>query len=159
LDSQLLTWHLYSDGPACRIGFKQRIQVDSEYVAARDPDLIVHSEDSAKAMEGRREAILKLKEPNPLIVIEVVSPGDPGEENYDHDYIDKRAEYAARGIPEYWIVDPAPDRAVVLVLTLAGGKYQEVTFTGDQPIQSPAFPALALTAAQVLTAGRQPTRS
>jgi Uma2 family endonuclease len=28
--------------PPQRIGFKQKIQVDREYVSARDPDLIVH---------------------------------------------------------------------------------------------------------------------
>jgi Uma2 family endonuclease len=42
----------------------------------------------------------------------------------------------------------------VLVLVLTGSAYQEMTFTGPQLIKSPAFPSLALTAAQVLTAGR-----
>jgi Uma2 family endonuclease len=138
--------------PAYRVGFKQRIQVNSNYVTARDPDLIVHSQDSAQFMEGRREAILKLREPNPLVVVEVVSPGNPGEENYDRDYIEKRAEYAARGIPEYWLIDPV--RQVVLILTLGDGSYDSPSFTGSQSLKSPAFPAMALTAEQVLTAGR-----
>jgi Uma2 family endonuclease len=137
--------------PYYRIGFKQKIQVKSIYVTAREPDLIVHSEGSINAMKGRREAFLKLDEPNPLIVVEVASPGDEKSENYERDYVQKPAEYAARGISEYWIVDP--DRAVVLVGTLTGGAYQYRTFTGTQPITSPAFPALALTADQVLTAG------
>jgi Uma2 family endonuclease len=134
-----------------RCGMKQKIQVNSKYVSARDPDLIIHSEDSALAIKGRKEACLKLHEPNPLIVIEVVSPGEPGTENYDRDYIDKRSEYAARGIPEYWLIDPA--RSVVLVLTLLGDVYQAATFTENNVVVSVTFPNLKLTADQVLTAG------
>jgi Uma2 family endonuclease len=134
-----------------RCGMKQKIQVHSKQVSARDPDLMIHSQESALAIKGRTEACLKLNEPNPLIVIEVVSPGEPGTENYDRDYIEKRSEYAARGIPEYWLVDPS--RSVVLVLTLLGDGYQTATFTGNNIIVSPSFPALALTAEQVLTAG------
>jgi Uma2 family endonuclease len=134
-----------------RCGMKQKIQVNSQYVSARDPDLIIHSEDSALAIKGRKEACLKLNEPNPLIVIEVVSPGEPGTENYDRDYINKRSEYAARGIPEYWLIDPA--RSVVLILTLLGDVYQSATFTENNVIVSATFPNLKLTADQVLTAG------
>jgi Uma2 family endonuclease len=137
-----------------RLGIKEKIQVDSEYVSARDPDLIVHSEGSALAIEGRKESCLFLNEPNPMIVVEVVSPGKEDSENYDRDYEHKRDEYAARGIPEYWIVDPATDRAWVKVGTLANGAYQFQDFTGNQVIQSPAFPSLTLTAIEVLTAGR-----
>jgi Uma2 family endonuclease len=137
--------------PYYRSGTKQKIEVDSDYVTAREPDLIIHSEGSALAIKGRKQAILKLRESNPIIVVEVASPGDEKSENYERDYVQKSAEYAGRGIPEYWIVDP--DRAVVLVGTLTGGAYQYRTFTGPQPITSPAFPALALTADQVLTAG------
>jgi Uma2 family endonuclease len=137
--------------PYYRLGSKQKIQVDSEYVSARDPDFIVHSDDSALAIKGRKEACLFLHEPNPLITIEVVSPGEPGTLNYDRDYEHKPDEYAARGISEMWLIDPA--RKVVVVLTLANGAYQEATFTGNQTIQSPTFPSLTLTAIEVLTAG------
>jgi Uma2 family endonuclease len=136
---------------AGRIGIKQKIQVESDYVSARDPDLIVHTEASAAAGDDDAEFCLKLDESNPLIVVEVVSPGEPGTLNYDRDYEHKRDEYAARGIPEYWIIDPA--RKVVLVLTLVNGEYQEATFIGNQAIQSPTFPDLKLTAIDVLTAG------
>jgi Uma2 family endonuclease len=137
--------------PYYRVGTKQKIEVKSDYVTAREPDLILHSEGSALAMKGRKQAILKLRESNPIIVVEVASPGDEKSENYERDYKYKPAEYAARGIPEYWIVDP--DRAVVQVGILTGGAYQFQAFTDSQPIKSPAFPALVLTAAQVLTAG------
>jgi Uma2 family endonuclease len=134
-----------------RVGIKQKIQVESQYVSAREPDLMVHSTGSVLAIKGRKEACLNLNEPNPLIIIEVVSPGEPGTKNYDRDYEHKPDEYAARGIPEYWLIDPT--RQVVLVLTLMNDEYQEATFTGKQTIVSPTFPGLKLTAAEVLTAG------
>jgi Uma2 family endonuclease len=135
-----------------RLGIKEKIQVDSAYVSARDPDLIIHSEDSALAIEGRKESILMLNEPNPLIVIEVVSPGSESTDNYKRDYEQKPSEYAERDIPEMWLIDP--DRAWVKVGTLVNGAYDFQAFTGKQVIQSPTFPGLTLTAAQVLTAGR-----
>ena len=89
--------------------------------------------------------------PVPLLVVEVVSSGEPGSDNYDRDYIDKRKEYAKRGIPEFWLIDPI--RAVVLVLTLIGSTYQVAEFRGSDRIQSTQFKQLSLTAQQVLTAG------
>jgi Uma2 family endonuclease len=134
-----------------QLGIKQKIQVNSKYVSARDPDLIIHSDDSTLAIKGRKEACLRLNEPNPLLVIEVVSPGEPGTPNYDRDYDQKPAEYAARGIAEMWQIDPI--RQVVTVLTLVGGAYRSASFTGNQIIVSPSFPGLALTATKMLTAG------
>ncbi len=138
--------------PAYRLGIKQKIAVGSHRVTARDPDLIVHSEASFAAIYGAKEALLRAMHPAPLIVIEVVSPGEPGSDNYDRDYIEKRSEYAARGIPEYWLIDPA--RQVVLVLTLQNGTYAEAIFRGGAPLASPTFPTLDLTAVQILTAGK-----
>jgi Uma2 family endonuclease len=137
--------------PYTRLVIGHQIEVESTEASARQPDLIVHTleSDAAIMKDGK---LLRQGEPVPMLVVEVVSNSKTDKKSNDRDYIEKRSEYAARGIPEYWIVDP--DRAVVLVLTLVGDKYQDVTFTSDQPIQSPAFPALALTAAQVLSAGR-----
>jgi Uma2 family endonuclease len=36
-------------------------------------------------------------------------------DNYKRDYEQKPSEYAERRIPEMWLIDPAPDRAVVKV--------------------------------------------
>jgi Uma2 family endonuclease len=52
------------------------------------------------------------------LVAEVVS-----ELNRDHDLETKRAEYAAAGIPEYWIVHPESRLVTVLTLNPAGDKY------------------------------------
>jgi Uma2 family endonuclease len=138
--------------PYYRTGLKQKIEVKSAHASARDPDLIVHTEASFAAIEGLPEACLKLNSANPMVVIEVASPGAESTENYPRDYRQKPAEYARRGIPEYWIVDP--HRAWVKVGTLVDGAYQFQDFTKDQLLESSTFPTLALTAAQVLTAGR-----
>lgn len=61
--------------------------------------------------------------PPPLLVVEVVSPG---QENRDYRY--KRSEYAARGIAEYWIVDPMQQR--VMVLEWVEGLYEEKVYEG-----------------------------
>ncbi|PZV15867.1 MAG: hypothetical protein DCF22_06295 [Leptolyngbya sp.] len=137
--------------PVYCLANKHKIAVTSRQATAREPDLIVHSEASAAAIDGQSQALLPIDMPAPALVVEVVSPGEAGTDNYDRDYIEKRAEYAARGIPEYWIVDPS--RAVVLILTLSGQSYQEQKFTGNRQITSSAFPSLTLTAAQILTAG------
>ena len=57
------------------------------------------------------------------LVVEVVSPDDPL-----RDTRDKRLDYAAAGVPEYWIVDPRPHVRTVSVLTLGGGVYADRVF-------------------------------
>jgi Uma2 family endonuclease len=52
------------------------------------------------------------------LVAEVVSPDNP-----ERDTVDKRADYAEAGIPEYWIVNP--EQRTVTVLTLASDDYAE----------------------------------
>nr|WP_256995777.1 Uma2 family endonuclease [Halomicronema hongdechloris] len=48
-----------------------------------------------------RKAVIRLNEPPPLLMIEVVS-----ESTKSTDYRAKRAEYSVLDIPEYWICDP-----------------------------------------------------
>ena len=45
------------------------------------------------------------------LVAEIVSPDDP-----ERDLVEKRADYAEAGIPEYWIVDPRDETVTVFVL-------------------------------------------
>jgi Uma2 family endonuclease len=128
------------------------VWVLNAYVTARDPDLIIHSEDSATALaDGRKESCLRLKKPNPLLVIEVVSPGIESSDHYQRDYDRKPKEYAARGILEMWQVDEG--RSWVRVGTLTDRAYIFATFQGKNVIISPTFPGLKLTAA-VLRAGQ-----
>lgn len=81
-----------------------------------------------------------------LLAVEVVSP-----ESVKCDYRFKRSEYAALGIPEYWIVDPLEDK--ITVLLLVEGFYDPNEFIGIEQIVSQTFPELALTTEQVLQAG------
>jgi Uma2 family endonuclease len=140
--------------PAYRLGIKQKIAVSHSAVTAREPDLIIHSEASALAIDRATEAFLKVNDPVPSLVIEIVSPGEPGDKgNYDRDYVEKRREYAERRIPEYWLIDA--QRQVVWILTLQGqASYTEQCFADSEMIQSSAFPGLNLMAAQILNAGR-----
>ncbi|MEG4963414.1 Uma2 family endonuclease, partial [Microcoleus sp. K4-C2] len=62
----------------------------------------------------------------------------------------KRAQYAARGIAEYWAIDPIEQ--VVTVLLLEDGQYVEVgVFRDGEAIVSPMFPQLNLTVQQILS--------
>jgi Uma2 family endonuclease len=86
-----------------------------------------------------------------MLIVEIASPGNESSDNYQRDYVQKPREYAARGIPEYWIVDAS--RAWVLVGQLTDETYQFQEFRDDTLIISPTFPTLNLSAAQLLTAG------
>lgn len=114
----------------------------------RLPDLMILTQELLEAIAARRATIAP-DMPSPAMVVEVVSPGKVNE---DRDYRYKRSEYAARGIPEYSIVDA--DRARITLLTLVEGLYEETVFEGTEVINSATFPMLDLTAAQVLSAGQ-----
>ncbi len=51
------------------------------------------------------------------LVIEIVS-----DSNRNHDRVTKRSEYAAAGIPEYWIVDPDDESVTVFWLPEPAGR-------------------------------------
>lgn len=108
--------------------------------ANRYPDLVV-LEPVHLALTQKRLTIT-LDMPPPQLVVEVLSPG---KQNQDRDRIRKRDQYAARSIPEYWLIDPG--NQTVMVLQLQNGSYGEVgIFQAGDRIHSPAFPDLQLTA-------------
>jgi Uma2 family endonuclease len=117
-----------------------QISVQSRFVTVRTPDLMILTEELDWALSRENQSLITFGMSAPMLVVEVVYPGEPGEKNYDRDYIEKRREYADQGIPEYWIVDPY--RQVVLVLTLVEKSYQEQRFTGQMAIVSPTFPSV-----------------
>ncbi|MBD2487431.1 Uma2 family endonuclease [Aulosira sp. FACHB-615] len=127
--------------PAYRLSMKTEIVTTGSRV--RVPDLMVFSEELATAMEGAKRSTIMPEMPPPLLVVEVVSPNQSS-----RDYRYKRSEYGARGIPEYWIVDPITQK--VTVLEWVEGFYEEQVYVGDNAIASPVFPDLKLTAAQIL---------
>ncbi len=91
-------------------------------------------------------------------VAEVVSS------NWQNDYARKVEDYAALGIPEYWIADYAglggiryigkPKRPTLSVCTLVNGEYEIQLLRGNQTVVSATFPGLNLTAEQVLKANK-----
>jgi Uma2 family endonuclease len=114
----------------------------------RFPDLVVLREEHLQLTHKR--LTLTLEMPPPRLVIEVVSPGKT---NRDRDYVNKRAQYAAIGIEEYWMVDP--NAQTILVLTLEDQAYRELEHVhGGDRIVSPLFPTLMLTAEQVFQTER-----
>ena len=72
------------------------------------------------------------------LVVEIISKS-----NRLHDIQTKRVEYAANGIPEYWIVDPENRR--VSVLKLDGSEYkQHGDFASGDELSSPLLEGLKL---------------
>ena len=103
----------------------------------RIPDVVVMQRDDWQALQ-EREAVIDFDLSAPLLVIEVISPSTK-----NIDYRTKRTEYAARDIPEYWIIDPL--EAKVTVLINSDGWYDITEFFDSDRIISPTFPELQLT--------------
>ena len=131
----------------------QRLRRGTEIVVSgfrstvRVPDLMVLSEELGEVLAGASRSTVMPDMPPPALVVEIVSPGKNNEER---DYRYKRSEYAARGIAEYWIVDPI--RPQVVVLELVSGLYEEAVYQGQERLLSPLFPELMISAEQVLNA-------
>ncbi|MCP2730434.1 Uma2 family endonuclease [Limnofasciculus baicalensis] len=125
--------------------------LQSKDAANRYPDVVVLREEHLTLMNKRLTITLDM--PPPRLVAEVVSPGKVGRDcaersaKGDRDYNRKRKQYAAIGIPEYWIIDPAEER--VMVLRLESGEYVESVFAGSERIISAVFPELELTVEQI----------
>ncbi len=114
----------------------------------RLPDLVVLADAHLPLIERRNTITRDM--PVPQLIVEVVSPG---KQNRDRDFNAKRKQYAERGIPEYWLIDPENQCITVLYLG-EHSSYSEVgIFHGATAIASPTFPAFNLTAAQILAAG------
>ncbi|WP_416674443.1 Uma2 family endonuclease [Egbenema bharatensis] len=113
----------------------------------RYPDLtILRSQEQVEQLRQRNTVRLSMAPP--LLVVEVVSPGEIQRER---DYIAKRLQYQDRGIPEYWIVDPQAE--TVLVLQWQAGVYRELSrVQGNEPIDSPMLGQVDLTATQIFAA-------
>ncbi|HIK43619.1 MAG TPA: Uma2 family endonuclease, partial [Leptolyngbyaceae cyanobacterium M65_K2018_010] len=112
------------------------------------PDLAIIRPEHVALLAPRNT--IRLSMPPPLLVGEVVSPG---ELQWERDYVAKRAQYEDLGIPEYWIINPTDQ--TVLVLAQAEQGYEPVgTFIGEQTITSLQFPEFRLTPAQLFATGQ-----
>jgi Uma2 family endonuclease len=109
---------------------------------SRIPDVTVLAAAQWEAM-SEREAMINFNEPPPILVVEVVSPSTKTD-----DYRSKRSEYGLLEILEYWIVDPLDEKITLCILEHQF--YDSTEVRGNDLIQSPVFPDLNLTAAQIL---------
>lgn len=108
----------------------------------RIPDVSVMTLEQWEALQ-EREAVIRLNEPPPLLVVEVVS-----ESTKSTDCRAKRAEYSVLDIPEYWIVDPLVGKVTICILL--EGWYESTEYQGQNLVQSSVFPGLALTVESIL---------
>lgn len=133
--TKYLLFELAKHIPLALIAFNTEIEVMGRRSQCRLPDLLVHTEESKAALRGATRATITREMPPPALVIEVVSPGAA---NRARDYRYKRTEYAARGIAEYWIVDPEMQQ--ITVCKWVEGQYEDTAFTGTSRIESDLIP-------------------
>jgi Uma2 family endonuclease len=132
--------------PADRVVWGTEIEVTGRRATGRIPDLLVHSEESKGAVAGAPRATITRDMPPPALVVEVVSPGQA---NRERDYRYKHTEYAARGIAEYWIVDP--ETRQVTLCRWVSGQYEDQVYSDTKKIQSTLVPEFGLTAAEIFS--------
>ncbi|WP_242625192.1 Uma2 family endonuclease [Krasilnikovia cinnamomea] len=101
--TRLMVWLATGGVPADRIAQAVGLRIPGRDggVGGRIPDLIVWSRAQADGVW--------LPVTDVLLVVEIVSPGSEG-----IDTVTKRAEYAAAGIPQYWMVDQDPAQTVTM---------------------------------------------
>ena len=118
-----------------------------------EPDIIILNQETI-GTETRWESESVIQNATSVkLIVEVVST------NWQDDYYDKRRDYEAMGIPEYWIVDYAalggrefigyPKQRTIFVYELIDGEYVKTTFRDSDVIVSPTFPQFNLTAQQI----------
>ncbi len=109
----------------------------AEYNSERHPDLAVYLTEPPY-----QDSNAAWSEWIPELVIEVVSPGSEV-----RDYSEKRDEYLAFGVREYWIVHP--DRKEIMVLRRMKGQWSEQTLTAINDYSPHLLPGFSLNVARV----------
>jgi len=107
-----------------RIGRVSRVP-DILFVARRHGDQV-----TARRLEGPAD-----------LVVELIS-----DDSVERDRDEKFREYAAAGVPEYWLVDarPGPTAGDATFYQLVGGRYQAATLDGEGRYQSLVLPGFWL---------------
>ena len=113
------------------------------------PGIHVYSSDSRRRADrviwtglGRLPDVVK---DVPTIVVEFVSEG---RRSWMRDYIEKRDEYLALGVVEYWVIDRFAREMTVFSKT--GEQVQEAVVKQDGIYQSPLLPGFELNLAKLL---------
>lgn len=110
------------------------IEVRLSNRSSREPDIVFVAAAHAHRIEAKRVVGA------PDLVVEVIS-----DDSVRRDRIVKRDEFAAAGVPEYWILDcrPGHEREEFLVLDDAG-RYREADRGADGVVRSVAVPGFWL---------------
>jgi len=100
--TRLMAWLLAAGVPAERVAQAVGLRIPGPNgVGGRIPDLVVWSKAQADAVW--------LPVADVSLVVEIVSPGSEGV-----DIVTKRKEYAAAGIPQYWMIDQDSAQTVTM---------------------------------------------
>ena len=143
--AKFLLFELAKRFPITLLAYKDiEVEVSGRRSTCRLPDLVLHTEESKVALIGSPRNLITRDMPPPALVVEVVSPGT---ENRSRDYRYKRTEYAARGITEYWIVDP--ELKQITVCKWVEGQYEDTVLKGTATIASDIVPDWELMVEQV----------
>jgi Uma2 family endonuclease len=111
------------------------------YESERHPDLAVYK--SLPPEEGADFWFTWIAE----LVIEIISPGSEL-----RDYQEKREEYLAFGVREYWIFDA--DKEQMLVLLRVGGRWRERIVRPPEIYKTRLFPGLQFSCEKVFQAAK-----
>jgi Uma2 family endonuclease len=111
----------------------------NEFESERHPDLSIYM--TLPPSNGRQAWRRWL----PRIVVEVVSRSSK-----KRDYAEKREEYLALGIKEYWIIDPGTQE--MLALCRYRGQWRETTLTSVDTYETRLLPGFRLDLAKVFAA-------
>jgi len=150
LIAKLLMWELAKHIPIARINLKDiAIEVSGRRAKIRLPDLTILSEDGYKTVMGQLSNTITQVMPPPILVVEVVSPKS---ENRDRNYRHKHTEYAARGITEYWIIDPELQQ--ITLCLWVNGKYEDTLYKRDAKLKSTVVVNFDLSTEQILAFGK-----
>ncbi|MFD0782429.1 Uma2 family endonuclease [Micromonospora azadirachtae] len=101
--TRLMVWLAQGGIPADRIAQAVGLRIPGRNggVGGRIPDLVVWSKPQSDGVW--------LPVDDVLLVVEIVSPGSEGV-----DTVTKRSEYAAAGIPQYWVIQQDPAQTVTM---------------------------------------------
>jgi Uma2 family endonuclease len=131
----------HAPGEVLSSGMRVQLRIGRK-IKFREPDLVyLREEHGQRSHEDYWEGA--------DLVVEIVS-GNP--KDRQRDLVDKVHEYAAAGIPEYWIIDP--DKELVRVLTLKGKSYKvHGEFRRGQEAESVLLPGFRVSVDDILRSG------
>ncbi|MEN9229312.1 MAG: Uma2 family endonuclease [Thermostichus sp. DG02_5_bins_236] len=122
------------------------------------PDLVVLDQNQLAQQPLWQQEPVICRGASVKLVVEVVSG------NWQNDYARKSEDYALLGIPEYWIVDylglggrdfiGSPKQPTLTLCVLNDERYHKTLVRGEDLLNSPTFPTLKITAAQIFPMGK-----